>query len=283
MEILSYVLDGQLEHKDNLGNGSVIVPGDVQRMSAGRGVLHSEFNPSRTAPVHFLQIWILPARNGIDPGYEQVTVPEAEKRGQLRKIATSEGGNGAVTIHQDASVYAALLDGTESVRHALAAGRRAYVHVARGSVQRERDTARGRRRGETRTRARRHCRPRGGGRSAAVRPALTEEAMNATKDFVALIGRVLLAVMFVYSGYGKIGGFEGTAHAIASKGLPLPEVGAAIALTVELIGGLMLVIGWKARWAAAAIVLFTARRDVLTSTISGTWPTRRRARTRSCS
>ncbi len=134
MEILSYVLEGQLEHKDNLGNGSLIVPGDVQRMSAGRGVLHSEFNPSRTEPVHFLQIWILPARNGIDPGYEQVSVPAAEKRGRLRRIAASDGGDGAVTIHQDASVYAALLDGAETARHSLAAGRRAYVHVARGSA-----------------------------------------------------------------------------------------------------------------------------------------------------
>ncbi len=134
MEILSYVLDGQLEHKDSIGNGSIIAPGDVQRMSAGRGVLHSEFNPSRTAPVHFLQIWILPARSGIDPGYEQVNVPDAEKRGRLRRIAGSDGGSGAVKIHQDATVYATLLDGAESVRHALAPGRRADVPVARGSV-----------------------------------------------------------------------------------------------------------------------------------------------------
>jgi redox-sensitive bicupin YhaK (pirin superfamily) len=134
MEILSYVLEGQLEHKDSMGNGSVIVPGDVQRMSAGRGVQHSEYNPSRTSPVHFLQIWILPARAGIDPGYEQTHVPAAEKRGRLRVIAAPDGRDGAVTIHQDAGVYAALLDGAESARHALAPGRRAYVHVARGQV-----------------------------------------------------------------------------------------------------------------------------------------------------
>jgi redox-sensitive bicupin YhaK (pirin superfamily) len=134
MEILSYVLDGQLQHKDSMGNGSVIAPGDVQRMSAGRGVLHSEFNPSRSEPVHFLQIWILPSRNGIDPGYEQVNVPDSDKRGRLRRIAGSDGGGGTVKIHQDASVYAALLDGAESARHALSPGRRAYVHVARGSV-----------------------------------------------------------------------------------------------------------------------------------------------------
>jgi redox-sensitive bicupin YhaK (pirin superfamily) len=134
MEILSYVLEGQLEHKDNMGNGSVIEPGDVQRMTAGRGVLHSEFNPSRDKPVHFLQIWILPAETGIDPGYEQKRVSASDKRGRLRVIASPGGADGAVTIHQDATVYAALLDGTESARHALAPGRRAYVHVARGSV-----------------------------------------------------------------------------------------------------------------------------------------------------
>jgi redox-sensitive bicupin YhaK (pirin superfamily) len=135
MEIISYVLDGQLEHKDSMGNGSVITPGDVQRMSAGRGVLHSEYNPSPTAPVHFLQIWILPARAGIDPGYEQTRFEPAEKRGRLRPIASPDGRDGSVTIHQDATVYAGLLDGAESARHALAAGRRAYVHVARGSVR----------------------------------------------------------------------------------------------------------------------------------------------------
>ena len=134
MEIVSYVLEGQLEHKDNMGNGSVIEPGDVQRMSAGRGVLHSEFNPSRDRPVHFLQIWIMPARTGIDPGYEQKRVSAAEKRGRLRLIASPNGGDGAVTLHQDASVYAALLDGAETATHVLAPGRRAYVHVARGSV-----------------------------------------------------------------------------------------------------------------------------------------------------
>jgi len=135
MEILSYVLDGQLQHKDNMGNGSVIEPGDVQRMSAGRGVLHSEFNPSRDQPVHFLQIWILPAKSGIDPGYEQKRVEAADKRGKLRAIASPDGSDGAVTLHQDATVYATMLDGAESARHALAPGRRAYVHVARGSIR----------------------------------------------------------------------------------------------------------------------------------------------------
>ena len=134
MEILSYVLDGELAHRDNMGNGSTIRPGDVQRMSAGRGVMHSEQNPSRTAGVHFLQIWIEPNATGVDPGYEQVHLPDAAKRGKLALIAGPAGAGGAVTIHQDARLYAALVDGAESVTHAIAPGRRAYVHLARGSA-----------------------------------------------------------------------------------------------------------------------------------------------------
>jgi len=134
MEIVSYVLDGQLSHKDNMGNGSVIEPGDVQRMSAGRGVMHSEFNPSADKPVHFLQIWIEPNVTGIRPSYEQKRVDAAAKRGRLVPIASPEGRDGSVTIHQDATILATLLDGTERVSHEVAAGRRAYVHVARGSV-----------------------------------------------------------------------------------------------------------------------------------------------------
>lgn len=134
MEILSYVLEGKLEHKDSIGSGSIIAPGDVQRMSAGRGVLHSEYNPSREEPVHFLQIWIEPSVRGIAPGYEQVHVDDAAKRGRLALIAGPSGSGAAVTIHQDARVYAALVDGAERVRHDVASGRRAYVHVARGRV-----------------------------------------------------------------------------------------------------------------------------------------------------
>jgi quercetin 2,3-dioxygenase len=134
MEIISYVLDGELAHKDSICTGSTIVPGDVQRMSAGRGVRHSEFNPSKTAPVHFLQIWIEPARAGIDPGYEQTNIPASAKRGTLRLIASPDGRDGSVTIHQDATLHAALVDGAESVNYNLANGRRAYVHVARGGV-----------------------------------------------------------------------------------------------------------------------------------------------------
>jgi hypothetical protein len=135
MEIISYVLAGQLEHKDSMGTGSVIVPGDVQRMSAGRGVRHSEYNPSRTETAHFLQIWIEPRVIGIEPSYEQTHFSAVEKRGRLRLIASPDGGDGSVTIHQDARVYAALLDGSDAVVHALAPGRRAYVHVVRGAVR----------------------------------------------------------------------------------------------------------------------------------------------------
>jgi redox-sensitive bicupin YhaK (pirin superfamily) len=134
MEIVSYVLAGALEHKDSMGTGSVIKPGDVQRMSAGKGVLHSEFNASQTDPVHFLQIWIIPDVTGIPPEYEQKHFAPAEKRGRLRVVAAKDGRDGAVKIHQDAAVYAGLFDGTESATLALAPGRKAYVHVARGGI-----------------------------------------------------------------------------------------------------------------------------------------------------
>jgi quercetin 2,3-dioxygenase len=135
MEILSYVLEGQLEHRDSMGNGSVIVPGDVQRISAGHGVQHSEYNPSRSEGVHFLQIWIEPDVRGIAPEYEQTSIPAAEKQGRLRLIASPDGAHGAVRIHQDARVYATVLDGEHDVEHPLAPGRRAYVHVIRGSAR----------------------------------------------------------------------------------------------------------------------------------------------------
>ena len=134
MEILTWVLEGALEHKDSMGNGSVIRPGDLQRMSAGTGVTHSEFNPSREAPVHFLQIWLLPRERGLPPGYEQKRFPQEARRGRLRLIAAGDGREGAVTIHQDADVWTALLQPGESVRHALAPGRYAWLHVARGAV-----------------------------------------------------------------------------------------------------------------------------------------------------
>ena len=134
MEIISYVLDGALEHRDSLGTGSVIRPGDVQRMSAGTGIRHSEFNASETEPVHFLQIWIIPERRGLQPGYEQKNFAAEEKRGRLRLVASRDGRNGSVTIHRDVALYATLLGPSESVSHELAPGRAAWVQVARGSV-----------------------------------------------------------------------------------------------------------------------------------------------------
>ena len=134
MEIISYVLDGELEHKDSIGTGSVIRPGDVQRMSAGTGVSHSEYNPSPKNPVHFLQIWIEPAEFGVKPSYEQKYFGPEEKRGRLRLVASPDGRDGSVKIHQDAYLYATLIDGSEQVSHPLAESRKAYVHVARGSA-----------------------------------------------------------------------------------------------------------------------------------------------------
>lgn len=134
MEIISYVLDGELEHKDSIGTGSVIRPGDVQRMSAGTGVFHSEYNPSPKNPVHFLQIWIEPSERGIQPSYEQKFFGPEDKRGKLRLVASPDARDGSVKIHQDAYLYATLVDGDEAVSHTLAEGRKAYVHVARGSV-----------------------------------------------------------------------------------------------------------------------------------------------------
>jgi quercetin 2,3-dioxygenase len=134
MEIITYVLEGALEHRDSLGTGSVIRPGEVQRMSAGTGVRHSEYNASKTDAVHLLQIWIEPARAGIAPGYEQKTFPESERRGRLRLIAAADGRGGAVTIHQDAAVYATVLARGERVEHTLAPKRLGWLQVARGAV-----------------------------------------------------------------------------------------------------------------------------------------------------
>jgi quercetin 2,3-dioxygenase len=134
MEIVTYVLEGALEHKDSLGTGSVIRPGDVQRMSAGKGIRHSEFNASRSEPVHLLQIWIIPERRGLEPGYEEKSFPAEEKRGRLRLVASRDGREGSVKIHQDASLYATILGKGQRVAHELAAGRLAWVQVAKGSA-----------------------------------------------------------------------------------------------------------------------------------------------------
>jgi quercetin 2,3-dioxygenase len=134
MDIISYVLEGVLEHKDSLGNGARIRPGEVQRMSAGRGVTHSEFNPSTTEPVHFLQIWIIPSQIGVPPSYEQKAFPIEQRQGQLRLVAAPGGEDGAVTLHQDARLFIAQLHSSERVVHAVEPGRGAWLQVARGII-----------------------------------------------------------------------------------------------------------------------------------------------------
>jgi len=134
MEILSYVLEGALEHKDSMGTSSTIRPGEVQRMTAGTGVLHSEYNPSRKEPVHFLQIWIFPEKKSLKPGYEQKAFPDGERKNRLRLVASRDGRDGSLTIHQDAELYTTLLSRGESVSHPLKAGRHAWVQVARGAA-----------------------------------------------------------------------------------------------------------------------------------------------------
>ena len=135
MEIITYILEGALEHKDSLGTGSVIRPGDGQRMSAGTGIRHSEANPSKTEAAHLLQIWILPEREGIAPSYEQKTFPAEEKRGKLRLIASPDGNDGSVTIHQDARLYVALLSPGEEVSHEIKPNRHAWLQVAKGEIE----------------------------------------------------------------------------------------------------------------------------------------------------
>jgi len=135
MEIVSYVLEGALEHKDSMGTGSVIRPGDVQRMSAGTGVRHSEYNASKTEPVHFLQIWVLPKERSSAPGYEQKTFTEQEKRGRLRVVASPNGRDGSVTIHADAEIHAGVFEDGQRVDLEVKPGRAAWIHVAKGSVK----------------------------------------------------------------------------------------------------------------------------------------------------
>ena len=135
MEILSYVLEGALEHKDSMGTGSIIRPGEVQRMTAGTGVRHSENNASPVDPVHFLQIWILPVRAGLAPGYEQKAFPESERRGRLRLVASSDGRESSVVMHQNASLSVGLFGAGEQATYAIAPGRHGYVHVARGEIE----------------------------------------------------------------------------------------------------------------------------------------------------
>ncbi len=135
MEIVSYVVEGALEHKDSLGTGSIIRPGEVQRMSAGKGVMHSEYNPSQTEPMHFLQIWILPDALGLPPSYEQKAFPEAERTGSLRVLASPDGRDGSVTIHQNALLYGTLLAAGEKIVHAFGPGRAGWLQVIRGDLE----------------------------------------------------------------------------------------------------------------------------------------------------
>ena len=135
MEIVSYVLEGALKHEDSMGTGSVIKPGEVQRMSAGTGVMHSEMNDSESEPVHFLQIWILPERTGIVPGYEQREFPADERRGQWRLVGSRDGADGSVTIHQDVKLFATLLGEGDSVTYAIPQGRKGWVHVCSGTLR----------------------------------------------------------------------------------------------------------------------------------------------------
>ena len=134
MEIVTYVIDGAVQHKDSMGNGSVIRPGDVQRMSAGTGVMHSEYNPSKADELHLLQIWLLPDRRGHQPGYEQKTIGDAEKRGRLRTIASPDGRDGSVSIHQNAMLYAGIVEAGKPVAFTMTPGRRGYLHVVKGAV-----------------------------------------------------------------------------------------------------------------------------------------------------
>jgi len=135
MEILTYVLDGEVAHEDSLGTTAVVKPGEVQRMTAGTGVMHSEMNPRRDQELHLLQIWIVPDKRSYPPSYEQTAFPEAERRGRLRVVGSRDGRDGSVTIHQDVTVHAGLFDGAEATTLPLAAGRHAWVHVARGSLE----------------------------------------------------------------------------------------------------------------------------------------------------
>lgn len=135
MEIISYVIDGAIEHRDSMGNGSVVRAGDFQRMTAGTGVTHSEFNPSKTDRLHFLQIWVLPEKQGLEPGYEQRAFDREERQGKLRLVASRGGENGSLHIHQDVKLYSALLSNGEEVQHVFAPGRHGWVHVVQGDVE----------------------------------------------------------------------------------------------------------------------------------------------------
>jgi hypothetical protein len=185
MEIVSYVLSGAIQHRDSLGNGEVLRPGEVQRMTAGTGVTHSEFNPSKSEPLHFFQIWIQPNRRGLTPGYEQKPFPAEERRGKLRLVVDPDGHDGALRIHQDARIYASLLQAGESVAHPLAAGRGAWVQVARGALEIDGPPPRSRRRRRPRTGRDRHD-PRHRRRGV---PPLRSRLIASRERFSPILGR----------------------------------------------------------------------------------------------
>jgi len=135
MEIITYVLEGALEHKDSMGHGTIIRPGEVQRMTAGSGITHSEYNHSKKERVHFLQIWILPGERGLDPGYEQTSYPDEEKKGKLCLIASRDGRDGSLTIHQEMSLYAAQIESGEKIAYSMTEGRHVWVQVTHGEVE----------------------------------------------------------------------------------------------------------------------------------------------------
>ena len=286
MEIISYVLSGELAHKDSMGNVKGIPPGDVQRMSAGtRRACTASSTTQADQTTHFLQIWIEPNVRGIAPGYEQKTFAEAEKRGKLRLVASPDGARrlGARSM-PTRGCTPACSTATRQASLALDPKRKGYVHLVRGELEVNGTEADRRRRRHARRRIAADARRRQGRRSAGVRPrglnadlqsfSSTQESFHVhhhcnhlrhsghdrrRADTLALIGRVLIALLFIPAGFGKLTGFAGTVGYIASMGLPLPEVGAAIAIVVELGLGLLLLVGFKTRWAALVLAVFTRR------------------------
>ncbi len=242
-------------------------------MSAGTGVRHSEFNHAADQTTHFLQIWILPRQAGIEPGYEQKHFDAAAKRGRLALVASPDGRDGSVTIHADASIRAGLFDGAERLEQPIDPGRITYVHLVRGSL-RVNDHAlhagdAARLDGEPKLVLEGGRRRRGAGLRprplipSSTPPPIQRNSTMSTPAPVALIARILLALMFVMAGVSKLAGLEGTAGYIASAGLPLPTVLAVGAGLLELVAGIALAVGFQARIAALALALFTIVATVL--------------------
>ena len=273
MEIITYVLEGSLQHKDSMGNGTVIEPGDVQRMSAGKGVMHSEFNPSSSEPVHLLQIWITPNVSGIRPSYEQKRFDAEDKRGRLRLVASGDGREGSVTIHQDAAVYAALLEQGQAVQRdtrtvpsrlpACGARQRAARRRAARSRRRRKISAtqslqldrRGRRRRDSAVRS---ARLKPTARFPFYNPTgeiiMTSTTESTLQSYGALLLRLSLGAMFVAHGLLKVLVFTlpGTVQFFESQGFP--GVLAYLVIAAEIGGGMLLLAGIRTRWVALALV-----------------------------